>query len=218
MSRRRRYAVIPTHDRPEQFATCLRAVFDQVDHVIVIRHHADYTPAYAHDVTVIDYIPELPNISEMWNLGLLESEMAAYAEPHDVAVLNDDAIVPPGWFDTVVAGMRATGAVAGCADQHGRTEMQHLTSFADPDITRRLSGFAFILDGSKGLRFDEQFRWWWGDTDMDWRARVAGGTVLVSGVPVQHPNGGGGTTVGVLAQIAAEDCSRFVDKWGAAPW
>lgn len=212
-------AVIITRDRPEEFAQCLRAIWPQVDHVIVISHGTEYArDHHADGISVIDYAPEIPNISMMWNLGLLEAEAGAYAEPHDVAVLNDDAVVPPGWFDRITDEMRATGAVLGCSDQHGHTVSQHLRTFDRPDIRRRLTGFAFVLDSESGLRLDEQFRWWWGDTDLDWRARQAGGLIIVPGIPVQHPPNGGGTTTGVLARIAREDRDRFIAKWGSAPW
>lgn len=214
-----RYAVIPTHDRPEQFATCLRAIFDQVDYVVVVSHRADYAARYRGEaIAVVEYREELPNISAMWNLGLQEAEWGSYAEAHDVAVLNDDAVVPPGWFDAVLGGMRLGDAIAGCVDPYERGELQRLVSTEPADITRRLSGFAFILEGSAGLRADEQFRWWWGDTDLDWRARHQGGVVLVPGVPVEHPPGGSTPPVGVLADIAAEDRERFIVKWGDAPW
>jgi hypothetical protein len=219
MTVRPRYAVIPTHDRPDHFATCLRSVWDQVDHVLVISHRAAYVgQVRADSLTVLPYDQELPNISAMWNLGLLEAEVGSYAMPHDVAVLNDDAVVPPGWFDQVTAAMRETGAAAGCASQDEDLDSPFLQTTPDTDIGRRLSGYAFILDGADGLRADEQFRWWWGDTDLDWRARQQGGTVLVPGVPVEHPPNGSTPTTGVLAQIAGDDRQRFIDKWGSAPW
>lgn len=212
---RKRFAVIPTRDRPTEYRSCYDAIRPQVDDVVSICH-SPQALHYSSGVP-IRYDAPLPNISAMWNLGL-ECLDRFFHIDYDVAILNDDAIVPGGWFDRIIEAMDETGAVAGSADQFGRPLLQLLTTRTNPDISRRLSGFAFILDGSAGLRADEQFQWWWGDTDLDWRARMNGGTVLVPGVKVDHPENGGGTTVGRLAEIAGQDRERFIQKWGSAPW
>lgn len=186
-----RLAVIPTHDRPGDYEDCYAAIRPQVDMVITIAHFATYAKAPS-----ISYTEVVPNISVMWNLGLDEAEWQAGKEPFDVAVLNDDAIVPPDWFDRVTSHMRILGAAAGCVHR------PH-----DP----RMAGHAFILDGSKGLRADPQFQWWYGDDDLE---RRAGEIAFVRGPGVEHrhPNS---TTVGELAWIAGQDKIRFQKKWGS---
>jgi hypothetical protein len=191
----RRYAVITTHDRPRDFVDCYVAIQPQVDHVVVVSHRADYIDSgLGTDIcTVLDYDVEVPNISTMWNMGLDEVLRLEPAGRHRVAILNDDAIVPADWFSRVSEGMSRRNAMAGC-------------SAHPPDL--RMAGYAFILDSRAGLRLDEQFQWWYGDTDLERRAAP----VAFVDAPVEHrhPNS---TTVGVLADVAAADARRYERKW-----
>lgn len=229
---RLRYAIITTRNRPEDYSDCVESIMPQVDAVYpvfhvppgerppdyvsgVVRGYDIFEPAdrdyswpgfYAPDVLVLDYpyvagyglyCEDPPNISRMWNLGLDSVHEHAKGEPYDVAVLNDDAIVPPDWFDRVVSAMRHKNAAAGAVRR----------SF-DP----RMAGYAFVLDGTKGLRADERFQWWYGDDDLQRQAEQAGGVAFARGQDVEHrhPNS---TTVGVLAKIAEADALRYKEKW-----
>lgn len=196
---RSRYAVVLTHDRPEDFRDCMSAILPQVDRVFVVSHAAPYT-RFLPSVTVIPfYAPTLAdmNISRAWNFGLDRAHVWAQGQPYDVAVLNDDAIVPPDWFRVVTEAMRRAGAAAGSGARC---------------FDARMSGYAFVLDGTKDIRADEQFEWWYGDDDIERQARALGGVVQVPGVDVEHrhPNG---TTTGVLAEKTVRDSLRFQRKW-----
>jgi len=174
---------------------CVAAIKPQVNQVITISHRADY----ALGMTIGRYFDvDVPNISAMWNAGLDIAHQQAHGSPYDVAVLNDDCIVPDDWFGRVTAAMRNQGAAAGCVYR---------------PWDGRMSGYAFILDGDKGLRCDEQFQWWYGDTDLERQAEQCGGVAFAEGVDVEHrhPNS---TTTGVLANVAAEDGHRYREKWG----
>lgn len=205
-----RYAVIPTYGR-ECFTDCVEAISPQVDKIFVIGHN--YTPPNLPEkCELISYPVEVPNISTMWNLGI-KAAVAESTEQSVVAVLNDDAIVPNNWFSRIEDQMAHYGAVVGCMN----SGIEQVMIQKDPNPPwPRMEGFAFILSTEFGILLDEQFQWWWGDTDLDWQARLAGGTVLVPGViEHRHPNS---TTTGILAEIAGEDRKRFIDKWGSAPW
>lgn len=232
---RLRYAVVPTRDRPEDYADCLAAIAPQVDAVIPVFHVTEETGEYITKIlrsyTIKEGAEELyyggfmrvqdsdravfpepykagvgvycidpPNISQMWNLGLGMAHEHAAGEPYDVAVLNDDVIVPPDWFERVSTEMQLTPnlrASAGCVHR---------------PADHRMTGYAFILNGDDGLRADEQFQWWWGDSDLEMQARRLRGVVFAGGEDVEHrrPNS---TTVGRLAEIAAEDGLRYREKW-----
>lgn len=158
MSARQSFAVIPTHDRPAEFATCVAAIRPQVDVVIAVCH-GDEAWDYAgnRDVERIPYAPTgRANISRMWNLGLDEAERLASC-PFDIAVLNDDAIPAPDWFATLTGQMRADNA-------KGASERRQ------PGI-EKIAGWAFILNGDAHLRADEQFVHWFGDGDLQRQAR-----------------------------------------------
>lgn len=206
----KRFAVIPTYGRSCLY-DCIEAIRPQVDRIFLIGHNfkPDILP---DDCTLISYDVEVPNISTMWNLGINAAHELNSCCPSLVAVLNDDAIVGPDWFFQVERGVLENRAVIGCMSNVERTCLQSETSGPLP----RLEGFAFIINTAFGIRLDEQFQWWWGDTDLDWQARRAGGTVIVPGaIDHRYPNG---TTTGILAEIAGHDRDRFVAKWGSAPW
>lgn len=222
---RMRVAVIPTNGR-HHLVGALQSIMPQVDHTIVILHNCwpQVVQSFTRTdpVTLVQYDRTPPNISEMWNIGLDCADRLDPLGGMDVAILNDDVEVPPGWFDTVTKGMRDSGAIAGSSDQFGFSIPDWgkggiLHKDAEPiDVRLRMSGFAFILDADVGMRLDEQFRWWYGDDDLEWRARELGGVVKVAGWPVVH-HAPGQSTVGELAAIAGEDRDRFQAKWGRTP-
>jgi hypothetical protein len=228
-----RAAVIPTRDRHDLLRDCVNSVVDQVDAVYIIDNGSQ--PPIDPDQwafgdngapRVMSAIVELdpPNISRLWNVGLdLAEHSHRHAgwnpwEPLDVAVLNSDVIVPPGWMDALSAAMRSTRAVLAYPDQFGGHQ-QILHTEAEPvDLRQRITGFAFMLRGEAGLELDESMAWWYGDDDLDWTARSSGGSLLVPGIPVQHlhPNESTEARPDLAAQ-AGRDRETFITKWGRAP-
>ena len=155
---RKRFAVIPTHDRPEEFARCVAAIRPQVDRVIAVCHgNMAWEYALDHDVECLSYDPPgRANISHMWNLGLDYADTLTHG-PYDTAILNDDAIPGPDWFTTVVNRMHADGA-------DGASEPRSPRSLS-------IAGWAFILNGAR-LRADERFVHWFGDDDLVMQAEL----------------------------------------------
>jgi hypothetical protein len=157
-----RYAVIPTHDRPDKFKRALEAIRHQVDHVIVIGHWKDLGegPDYVMpdgNVYLAMYDSPVANISEMWNLGLRAAEALA-TDPetgnvrfHKVAILNDDAYVAPDWFDILSSSM----------DEFDRTLASGRRS-GYPRDEGKLAGFAFIVQGGT-IKADPKWAWWVSD-------------------------------------------------------
>jgi GT2 family glycosyltransferase len=157
VSERLRFAIIPTRDRPEEYAACLAAIAPQVDDIVTVCHGGS-SASYATGA-LISYAHESPNISAMWNLGLdaIADRLALLADgltvpPYDVAILNDDAVVPPHWFDHL-GHMHLLDAAAACVDQHGRLDapLVHRAP-GRVDLRERLTGYAFVLDGTRGIR------------------------------------------------------------------
>lgn len=220
-----RVAVIPTRDRHDMLADCINSVVDQVDSVIVIDNLSSppIDPEPWHGKVGVAALPiDPPNISTLWNVGLALADSQAHrdgADQWDIAVLNSDVVVPTGWVGGLSAAMRSTTAVLAYPDQHGGTR-QILHTRAEPiDLRQRITGYAYLLRGEHGLRFDESLAWWFGDDDGDWRARQEGGALLVPGIPVQHrdPNGAMRDRPELRAQ-AARDRQTFLAKWGRTPW
>lgn len=220
-----RAAVIPTRNRHDLLADCINSVVDQVDRVIIIDNLSSppIDPEPWHGKVGVVTVPiDPPNISTLWNVGLALADAQAHqqgAGHWDIAVLNSDVVVPTGWVGKLSHAMRSTTAVLAYPDQHGGTR-QILHTKAEPiDLRQRITGYAYMLRGEQGLRFDETLAWWFGDDDGDWRAREQGGALLVPGIPVEHrcPNGSMYERP-ELGEQAGRDRETFAAKWGRTPW
>lgn len=227
-----KYALILTHNRPELLQNCVSSIGPQVDRVIVI-DNASEPPVQLEDpsfnyrrefVVFLTSVPDQPpNLAKFWNIGIdivnRHQDVRPESEPQHIAFLCDDTVVPPGWFNAVTEAMTAHGAAAGCSNPWDGGHGEIVKTAPDSDITYRMPGWAWILDTSKGLRADERLHWWWCDTDMDWKARRAGGMVMISGYPVHniHPNE---YTVRnpELSEQAGKDGQTFQEIWGWRPW
>lgn len=212
------FAVIPTNGRA-CFKDCLLAIEPQVDEVIVVESGCEPGKvAWVEHPWIQD--PDL-NISKWWNRGLEMAELLAKgagAPQWNVAILNDDTIVPTGWMSAVTAAMRQESAAAACS---GGTAVPHQTIHREPGpvgLMTRMKGFAFTLAGEKGIRANEQLRWYFSDDHVDWMARKLGGMVVIPGYNVEHlyPNG---QVTPEMHQIIAEDGAAFTAYWGGMrPW
>ncbi len=214
-----RYAIIPTHNRPEQLRALVASLGTQCD-VIVIVDNASTPPVDQADL--LDVVPaavavevirdeeQPPNLARFWNLMFDRcAELANGADEWDVAVLNDDAVVPTGWYGACSNGLRA----------HESAVIAHTSPTSPQLLTRihnnpgnRMTPHAFVIRGEVGLRADESMRWWYQDTDLDFQARLAGGTLSVPGPRVINANANS-TTVGELAEQAQKDRAVFEAKW-----
>jgi len=227
---RPRFVVVPTNGRA-CLKDCLQAIAPQVDSTIVvytvpwqdgeIRPHANF------GVALRDVGP--PNISRWWNQGLeicaqvmnmshddFPATKSDTPSRYDVAILNDDVIVPSGWFDAVSDGLRMYDCVAACSGAPNTSPVVY--RFPGPvPLHTRLQGFAFMLAGEKNIRANEELRWYFSDDYIDWRARELGGMVMVPGYGVYHlyPNE---QMTGELHQFSAEDAAKFKEIWGVMPW
>lgn len=165
-----RIAVIVTGYRPADFADCVAAARPQVDQIIAVATTPaalDYTAPYA-DV-IVDATGTPLNISMWWNMGHDTAGRVAGKRAYDVAQLNDDAIIDPDWFDRLSTAMHAAAA----AGASGSRQANKLATMA---------GYAFLLDGTRGIQADERMRWWFSDDAVQAACVAAGGCVIVNGV------------------------------------
>lgn len=178
----------------------------------------DYSLRLANDDIDTTLFPgQPPNLSAMWNEGLEWAGRWGNLK-WDVAILNDDAIVPPGWFDAVSQAMRAFDAAAGCSDPDGTLHAPiHHRKIGPVGLDRRLVGYAFMLAGEKGVRANEDLHWYFTDDHIDYASREAGGTVMIPGFPVQHLHPNGQISLEIAARIPV-DAQNFKDRWGVMPW
>jgi hypothetical protein len=220
-----RYAIIPTHNRAAQLATCMAGLDAAVD-VFVVVDNASCPPVDTYGLEPVSRLVILrdeeqpPNLARLWNVGL--DHVAALADMAgqqiwDVAILNDDAVVPKGWFNACATAMRASPAVVACSGPHRPLSAPILKTAPDWDVWTRMCPHAFVTRGEVGLRADESMRWWFFDSDWDVRARLAGGVQLIAGYPTLN-TGANSSTVGVLAEQAARDRARLAELWPGCPW
>ena len=233
----RKFAVIATRNRPEILADAVMSIRPQVDIVYIIDNgDTDRVPdpEEGSGIDVIRIVPGEVNLSRFWNIGLACAEGAVLsaqrnADPWtvevtdddmwEVAVINDDPILPEGWFDAIVKAMREAGAAAGCSDPNGSLQRPMLHTTPGPvGLATRMCGWAHIHAGEKGLRYDEDLKWWFGDDDMDWQSREAGGTIMIPGFAVVNRFPDGQFTP-ELHEQSNRDREYFAQKWnGLVPW
>lgn len=199
-----RAAIIPTHTRPSDFADCVDAIRSQVDVVVAVAHGAE---AYGYAIDnprvdiVVPYNAAVPNISTMWRMGMDAVPLARW-----VAVLNDDAIVSPIWFDHLqdcAEVMQASGA----------------SGWRSPR-SPKIAGYAFILDAMSGVRPDERMRWWYSDDAIQRRCEDHSWFTLCPGALVEHRHPDDGIISNpVLRDISNEDritYEKFYNPTGAS--
>jgi glycosyltransferase involved in cell wall biosynthesis len=219
-----RFAIVLTHNRPALLARCLAAIVPQTDLTLVVDNASDppaVTPDGLDNVLVVRDEEQPPNLARLWNRGLdaLTMWRPPGLDTWDVAVLCDDAVVHPGWFDAVASTMRGCGAAAGSTHSIQPVAAPLLKTAPDSDLFNRMCGWAFVLRGETNLRADESMHWWWQDTSMDFDARTKGGMVIAPGPVVlnERPNDFTYSVPG-LAEQAGRDREAFQARWGFVPW
>jgi hypothetical protein len=96
---------------------------------------------------------------------------------------------------------------------------QIVRTSSDGMAGQTMSGWAFMVRGESGLRFDEQFQWWYGDSDLERQVKEAGKfTVCVGGCFARHLDPLRSTLEdpGRLAQAEADEAA-FAEKWEIDP-
>lgn len=212
-----RYAIIPTHNRPEFLTALVASLGRQCDRIVVL-DNASEPPADEEQLQDAAGVPVLvlrdeeqpPHLSRFWNVMLAAvAEWADGQDVYDVAVLNDDSIVPAGWYDACANGLRGHGSAA---IAHTTPTVPALLTELHNQPGNRMTPHAFVIRGDLGMRADEAMSWWYFDTDLDFRARQAGGVLSVPGPQVVNARANS-TTVGALAEQAGKDQATFEAKW-----
>jgi GT2 family glycosyltransferase len=158
-------------------------------------------------------------IHKNWNEGWNIAAVKAAGEPFNIAFLNNDIRVESEFLASLSRALRSgpdIGAVYPNFDDRpqARGILQSTEGIA-PD--GGMSGFAFMLRGEIGIRFDEAFRWWYGEQDLEIRVRRAGYRVCcVTDVRIRHLEPYRSTAENPdLAYLAARDREYFEQKWAA---
>lgn len=155
------------------------------------------------------------NISCWWNRGL-DWIARRQAGPYNVLLMESDVRITSGTLAELTHVLRTHDVAMAGADwlhalQPGQVEIRH--DLEPAAAAHRIPGICMLVRGELGLRFDEEFRWWYADDDFEWQHRKTGGTALVGGTSLHHP--AGHQLDGERAVYAVEDHAKFVAKWGS---
>lgn len=138
-------------------------------------------------VTVVEDLGEV-NIQRWWNVGI---QAAVRMGADTVAVVNDDVAVGRGALTALASALHDSGAVIASPLRPGVSAGLHRGRLLP--YFPRLWGSLWVLDASTSLRPDERYRWWYGDNDLDIRARRDYGGVVLVDVEYEHLHAGEGT-------------------------
>lgn len=217
------YAIIPTYNKPKKLEALAKSL-DYLDDVVII-DNGDRDPVNPENLpnncTVVSSPIHPPNLSTFWNAGLdIVRSLARLqdAERWDVAVLNDDTVIPNKyWYARVSNALRDSPAAVACGVSQKGNKL--LTERSPWSLSERLCGWAHISKGELGLRFDEDLKWWFGDTAYDKEARKAGGLLLVGQAYVTNTDADVSThTNPELLEQAGRDRQTYIQKWGDPGW
>lgn len=130
-------------------------------------------------IIIEDY--DAPNIHRWWNRGIEEAEKRGAST---VAVINDDVRLAPTTLPELATALSVTGAAVASPARDPYplgVHRGHLVPYAP-----RLWGSLWVLRIDSGLRPDARYVWWYGDNDLDIRARRDHGGVVLVDVPFEH--------------------------------
>lgn len=171
-------------------------------------------------VVVEDFGP--PNIQRWWAEGIAAAERRGATA---VAVVNDDIRLTPQTLTTLADALEMTGAAIASPSRPPFRNGLHTRPLAPYEP--RLWGSLWVLRLSSGLRPDQRYVWWYGDNDLDIRARRDHGGVVLCEVEYEHlhPSEGTSKNPELVAQTDRDAqtfeaqyarmlrLSRFITRW-----
>lgn len=177
---------VPTAgSHPELLEALVRDCGLPRDHVVIVATKPGVA-APEGVVTVEDF--GTPNIQRWWGRGISEAE-ARGADA--VAVVNDDLRLTPRTLHALHEAMVTTGATIASPSRPPRRDRLHKRPLVPYEP--RIWGCLWLVDVASGLRPDERYVWWYGDCDLDIRARRDYNGVVTREVEYEHLHPGEGT-------------------------
>lgn len=218
------YVTVPVRDRHEMIAALVGQLVEQVgepEQIFIFDNESNPPQPMWGDVRPI----HAPNrtVCRMWNDGLDLAEEHARSRGHkewNVAVLNSDLRLRPNTLHTLARGLRSRPGVAIAYPNLYGIPYKEIGEVDNPNYAgQTMAGYCWMLAGETGLRCDEQFQYWYFDSDIERQARKAGYNVICVGAcrePEHLDPGGHISDPGRLEQIHADE-ARFAAKWGVDP-
>ena len=149
------------------------------------------------------------NIHRWWNRGIDEAIRRGATA---VAVVNDDVTIDAETFSALENALLRTGAAIASPSRppfHDGLHKRRLVPY-EP----RLWGSLWMLRLDSGLRPDTGYVWWYGDNDLDIRARRDHGGVVLVPVEYRHLHPGEGTAASPELKVQTDiDAQRFESQY-----
>lgn len=164
------------------------------DHVIIL---ATRPGVVVPDGVVVVEDFEGPNIQRWWSRGIEEAQRRGATV---VAVVNDDIRLTPSTLPLLAEALESSGAAIASPSRPPFRDGLHKRPLIPYEP--RLWGSLWVLRLSSGLLPDPRYVWWYGDNDLDIRARRDHGGVVLRAVEYEHlhPGEGTGQSVELTAQ------------------
>ncbi len=161
-------------------------------------------------VTIVEDLAP-PNIQRWWTRGIDEAVRRGATV---VAVSNDDVRLSQDTLAGLAEALRSTGAaIASPARPEFPLGLHRgrLVPYAP-----RLWGSLWALRVDSGLRPDPRYVWWYGDNDLDIRARRDHGGVVLVDVPYEHIHPSVSTSQNPhLAEQTDRDAQTFEEQYAS---
>jgi hypothetical protein len=146
-----------------------------------------------------------PNIQRWWNRGIAEAQIRGATA---VAVLNDDIRISSDTLHQLHSKLVSEGATIASPSRPPTRDRLYKRPLVPYEP--RIWGCLWVLDLSSTLRPDERYVWWYGDSDLDIRARKYFRGVVNVNVDYEHLNPGVGTSQSPQLQVQSDrDAETF---------
>lgn len=189
------FMTIPTAGaRQELLSALIQDCGLPLDHIVIV---ATKPNVELPDGVVVLEDFDTANIQRWWASGIEEAQRRGATA---VAVLNDDIRVGHGSLASLHEALMSTGAAIASPSRPPFKNGVHRRPLAPYEP--RLWGSLWVVRVDSGLRPDPRYVWWYGDNDLDIRARRDHGGVVLCDVEYEHlhPSEGTSSNPALVAQ------------------
>ena len=180
------FATIPTAgSHPELLEDIITSSNLPPERIVIIRTKPN-VDLPSGCIVVDDFDP--PNIQRWWKRGIDESVARGATA---VAVLNDDLRIEPDTLKRLHDELLATGATVATPSRTGLQRRLHKRRLIPYEPV--IWGCLWMVDATTDLRPDSRYVWWYGDNDLDIRARRDYAGIVSCEVDYEHYFPGVGT-------------------------
>jgi len=154
------------------------------------------------------------NIHRWWNAGI---DAAVERGATAVAVSNDDVAIRSSTLPALYEALRTSGATIASPSRQGLRRGLHRRRLVPYSAV--LWGCLWMVDPQAGLRPDTRYSWWYGDNDLDIRARRDFSGIVSVDCYFRHELPGEHTGVSdELRQLAEVDQRTYETDHGRLLW